>query len=44
MIVYLRFKKACKAQGVTQQDFPYHNKWFQPWGAYVSRSCPNTQL
>lgn len=32
-IIYLRFRKACKAQGVT--DLPYHS-WLQPWGSYVS--------
>jgi hypothetical protein len=38
MIVYLRFNKACKTQGITYEYLPYHNKWFQPWGAYVSGS------
>jgi yeast amino acid transporter len=32
-IVYLRFRKACLAQGVT--DLPYHSK-LQPWGAWVA--------
>lgn len=31
-IVYLRFRKACKAQGI---ESPY-NSWLQPWGAYVA--------
>ena len=32
-IVYLRFHKACKAQGIT--DLPYHS-WMQPFGAWVA--------
>lgn len=32
-IVYIRFRKACKAQGVT--DLPYHS-FLQPWGSYVA--------
>ena len=32
-IVYLRFNKACKAQGLT--DLPYHSR-LQPWGARVA--------
>lgn len=35
-IVSLRFMKACKAQGITADQLPYHNKWFQPWGSYVA--------
>ena len=31
-IVYLRFRKACQAQGI---EVPYHS-WVQPWGAYVA--------
>lgn len=31
-IVYLRFRKACKAQGV---ETPYQH-WLQPWGSYIS--------
>lgn len=34
-IVYIRFNKACKVQGVTYSDMPYHS-FFQPWGSYVS--------
>lgn len=34
-IVYLRFRKACKAQGITKQDLPY-TSWMQPWGSYCS--------
>lgn len=32
-IVYLRFRKACQAQGVT--DLPYHSV-FQPYGAWIA--------
>ncbi|KAL8792203.1 MAG: hypothetical protein Q9195_005225 [Heterodermia aff. obscurata] len=32
-IVYLRFQKACKAQGWT--DLPYHS-WMQPYGAWIA--------
>ena len=32
-IVYLRFRKACKAQDFT--DLPYHS-WMQPYGAYIA--------
>ncbi|KAK5135594.1 hypothetical protein LTR08_005074 [Meristemomyces frigidus] len=35
-IVVLRFRKACKAQGITSDMLPYHNKWFQPWGSYAA--------
>jgi len=31
--VYLRFRKACVAQGVT--DLPYHSR-LQPWGSYCA--------
>lgn len=34
-IVYIRFNKACKAQGITYADLPYHS-FFQPWGSYVA--------
>ncbi|EME85115.1 uncharacterized protein MYCFIDRAFT_60039 [Pseudocercospora fijiensis CIRAD86] len=34
-IVYLRFRKACIAQGITYKDLPYHSS-FQPWGSYVA--------
>ncbi|KAF2206852.1 hypothetical protein CERZMDRAFT_63158 [Cercospora zeae-maydis SCOH1-5] len=34
-IVYLRFNKACKAQGITYADLPYHS-YFQPWGSWVA--------
>jgi amino acid transporter len=33
-IVYLRFRKACIAQGVT--DLPYHNSMLMPWGAWAA--------
>lgn len=36
MVVFLRFRKACKAQGVTLDQLPYHNKWMQPWGSYAA--------
>jgi amino acid transporter len=32
-IVYLRFRKACKAQEIT--DLPYHS-WLQPWGSWCA--------
>jgi amino acid transporter len=32
-IVYLRFRKACIVQGVT--DLPYHS-FLQPWGAWIA--------
>ncbi|KAK1055950.1 hypothetical protein LTR74_015260 [Friedmanniomyces endolithicus] len=35
-IVSLRFFKACEVQGITKDQLPYHNKWFQPWGSYVA--------
>ncbi|KAK3713824.1 hypothetical protein LTR37_008310 [Vermiconidia calcicola] len=28
-IVYLRFRKACKTQGITDDQLPYHNKYMQ---------------
>lgn len=34
-IVYLRFNKACKAQGIGRDQLPYHSR-FQPWGSYVA--------
>ncbi|KAF2224111.1 histidine permease [Elsinoe ampelina] len=34
-ITYLRFRKACEAQGIKDADKPYHS-WMQPWGSYVS--------
>ncbi|KAI0469854.1 histidine permease [Xylariaceae sp. FL0804] len=35
-IVVLRFTKACQAQGITHDQLPYHNKWFQPWGSWLA--------
>ena len=35
-IVYLRFRKACKVQGITDDQMPYHNKWMQPWGSWFA--------
>ncbi|GAB7350062.1 hypothetical protein MBLNU459_g0731t1 [Dothideomycetes sp. NU459] len=35
-IIYLRFRKALKAQGISDSELPYHNTWFQPWGSYVA--------
>lgn len=32
-IIYLRFRKACQLQGVT--DLPYHS-WLQPWGSWCN--------
>lgn len=32
-IIYLRFRKACVTQGVT--DLPYRS-WMQPWGSWVA--------
>ncbi|KAF2740336.1 histidine permease [Polyplosphaeria fusca] len=32
-IITLRFKKACRAQGIT--DLPYQS-WLQPWGSYCA--------
>lgn len=34
-IIYLRFRKACTAQGITDADKPYHS-WTQPWGAWIA--------
>jgi amino acid transporter len=34
-IVYIRFNKACKAQGIAYSDLPYHSR-MQPWGSYVA--------
>lgn len=31
-MIYLRFRKACMAQNIT--DLPYQS-WLQPWGTYV---------
>jgi len=36
MVVYWRFRKACIAQGITNEQLPYHNTWFQPWGSWVA--------
>lgn len=35
-IIYLRFRKALRAQGIPDSDLPYHNKWFQPWGSWLA--------
>ncbi len=36
-IVYLRFRAACRAQGLdASADLPYHSRRLQPWGARVS--------
>jgi amino acid transporter len=35
-IIYLRFRKALKAQGVPDSELPYHNKFMQPWGAWFA--------
>jgi len=34
--VSLRFMKACEAQGISKDQLPYHNKWFQPWGSWAA--------
>lgn len=34
-IIHIRFRKACRAQGVTLQELPYYSKWLQPWGSYL---------
>ena len=33
--MYLRFRKACIAQGVSDADKPYHD-WIQPYGSYLA--------
>ena len=35
-VVFLRFRKACNVQGLTDADMPYRNKLMQPWGAYFA--------
>ncbi|KAF2142110.1 uncharacterized protein K452DRAFT_227360 [Aplosporella prunicola CBS 121167] len=32
--IYLRFRKSCQVQGVTNADLPYH-AWIQPYGTYI---------
>ncbi|KAI4166143.1 MAG: hypothetical protein LQ342_000029 [Letrouitia transgressa] len=34
-IVYLRFRKACRAQGISTHQLPYHHP-VQPYGAWIS--------
>jgi len=34
-IVYIRFNKACRAQGLPKSDIPYHS-FLQPVGAYIA--------
>lgn len=34
-IIYLRFHKACQAQGISTNDLPYHSK-LQPWGSWCA--------
>ncbi|KAH7141756.1 amino acid permease/ SLC12A domain-containing protein [Dactylonectria macrodidyma] len=33
-ITYIRFHRACVAQGVDRESFPYRG-WFQPYGAWI---------
>ncbi|PSR93875.1 amino acid permease-domain-containing protein [Coniella lustricola] len=41
-VIFLRFRAACKAQGVDIRhrseggELPYTSKWLQPWGAWVA--------
>jgi amino acid transporter len=35
LVAFLRFRAACKAQGVTRDQLPFRSK-FQPWSAYIS--------
>lgn len=34
-IIFLRFRKACKVQGLPLSSLPY-TSWMQPWGSYVA--------
>lgn len=34
-IIYLRFRKACKVQGITNAELPY-TSIMQPWGSYAA--------
>lgn len=33
-VTYICFYRACKAQGIDRNSFPYTG-WFQPWSAYI---------
>lgn len=38
-IIYLRFRKALKAQGIPDSELPYHSSMMQPWGSWVAMVC-----
>jgi len=35
-IIYLRFRRACQVQGVSDAQKPYHSSLLQPWMSYVT--------